>query len=339
MELKTLKKHFRTAKKVTLTSHLSPDADAIGSCVGLREALLKKGMEVYIIVPDAYPDFLDWMDEDNEIMIFDKQEEKSLKVLSESDIVFSLDYNKLSRVGDGLGEAINSADCIKVMIDHHRDPDDYPDYTISDVNASSTAELICRFLIGLGWFKSLSLLGAEALYAGIMTDTGNFRFNSTSENTHKTAAKLLSLGVKGDTVYSRIYDQNSINRLKLLGHVLDQRMKVFPELNAVYFWLPLEDKKQFNVQKGDTEGFVNYGLSVKGMVFSTFITEDEDKIKFSFRSKGDFSVHEFATNFNGGGHFNAAGGRLSDVSLNEAIKKFEEELYKKADLLNKPFKA
>lgn len=332
-----IKTALNSPKNIVITTHISPDADAIGSSVGLAETLNKLGHRIEIIVPDIYPDFLNWMDTQKQIVAFDWHHEKAKRLINNADIIFSLDYNKLSRIGDDFGDEVLKATATKVLIDHHRDPDEFPDFTISDTSASSTSELIWDFLVDLEIENLQTQLGAEALYAGIMTDTGNFRFNSTSSKTHETVAKLMRIGVEVDKVYNRIYDQNSITRLKLLGHILDNRMKVFPELNSIYFWLTLEDKKKFNVKKGDTEGFVNYGLSIKGMNFSTFITEDDDKVKFSFRSKGEFNVHEFSnTHFGGGGHFNAAGGR-SLKSLEETISKFENALIQSESQLVKPF--
>lgn len=339
LNLPEVKATLAQPKKIVITTHLSPDADAIGSSVGLAEVLKSLNHQVSIVVPDIYPDFLAWMDEKKEIIAFDAHPQLSVNKLQQADIVFCLDYNKISRVGDGLADLINQSQALKFLIDHHRDPDSFPDFTLSDTEASSTAELIFTFLNDLNLQDKINLLAAESLYAGIITDTGNFRFNSTSVKTHLTVAKLMEIGVEVDKVYTRIYDQNSVNRLKLLGHVINNRMKVFEELNAVYFWITLNDKKEFNIKKGDTEGFVNYGLSVKGMNFSTFITEDDDKVKFSFRSKGKFNVHQFAQNyFNGGGHFNAAGGK-TEQPLSQALKDFEDALFSESNQLLKPYEA
>jgi len=337
LNLSELKKSLQQPKNIVITTHISPDADAIGSSVGLAEVLKKLGHKVEIIVPDIYPDFLKWMDTEKQIVAYDWHSEKANRLILNAEIIFSLDYNKLSRIGDVFGNEVLNANATKVLIDHHRDPDDFPDFTISDTSASSTSELIWDFLKDLDYSDLQTQLGAESLYSGIMTDTGNFRFNSTSAKTHQAVGELMEKGVEVDKIYNRIYDQNSITRLKLLGHILNNRMKVFPEFNAVYFWLTLEDKENFKIKKGDTEGFVNYGLSVKGMIFSTFITEDEDKVKFSFRSKGTFNVHEFSNNnFGGGGHFNAAGGR-SLKPFKETIEEFEQALFDSKSMLLKPF--
>lgn len=332
----TLSSLLQEPKNIVITAHLNPDADAIGSSVGMASVLRKLGHKVHLIVPDAFPSFLQWMDQKGDILIFEKDAESAESHMEKAEVIFSLDYNALKRVGDELGNAIQKAEAYKVMIDHHQQPESFPDLTISDSSASSTAQLVYDFVEEMGWVNQLDKSGAEALYAGIMTDTGGFRFNSTSAHTHEVVAKLIEKGVKGDKVYNLINDQNTPHRLKLLGHLLANNMKVMTNFHTAYFTLSLAEKKDFHFQKGDTEGFVNYGLSMKGMKFAAFFTEDEDKVKISFRSKGNFNVNHFAReHFDGGGHNNAAGAR-SLLSLSDTCAKFEEILHSYTEELSSP---
>lgn len=318
-----IKKYLSPEYKIVITSHMSPDADAVGSSVALRNTILDFGGTATIVLPDEYPEFISWMSPDIEILKANTDIEKVEKVVSEADVIFLLDYNNLSRVGVVLGSLIEKSYAVKILIDHHQQPDEF-DYVFSDTRASSTCEMIFDLIEKVNYLNHLDTLGAEAIYAGIMTDTGNFRFNSTSQRTHEVAAKLLNHGVVPDKIYHLIHDQNSVDRLKLLGFVIENRMKYYKALNTICFYLTLQDKKDFNFKKGDSEGFVNYGLSVRGVVFSVFFSEDEKLVKMSFRSKGNFNVNQFArTHFSGGGHFNAAGGRSLD-SIDDTVFNFSK---------------
>lgn len=317
-----------TPQRIAITTHKSPDGDAIGSSLGLAGVLRKVGHEVSVIVPDDFPDFLHWMNGAADILVFQHQEDEATKVIQDATIVFSLDYNRLDRVGD-VGDVIAKSSATKMLIDHHIDPATDFDFSLSDVSASSTAELVYRFLSGLSLLEHIGSPESEALYAGIMTDTGSFRFSSTSAATHEIAADLLSKGVRPEMVHQQIFDSYSFQRLKLMGYALGQKLSYDPELRAAILPLNEDEKKRFGFNRGDTEGLVNYGLSIKGSRLSVFLSEERGYIKFSFRSKGDLDVNVIAReHFNGGGHKNAAGGRL-ESNMADALALLKTVIHEK----------
>jgi phosphoesterase RecJ-like protein len=322
MDIKEIQKDIDKANYIVITTHKSPDGDAIGSSLGLYHYLKNRGKEVVVIVPDAFPDFLKWMSLSDEIVYFDKNKDEAINHIEKSDLIFSLDYNALNRIGD-LGEVIGLSNANKIVIDHHQNPQEFANHYYVDTNCCSTAQLIYEFLDDLGSIDSLTKEIAECLYCGIMTDTGSFRFPSTTAKTHRIIAHFLTLGVNGSKIHEEVYDTYSEDRLRLIGYALTQKMKVFPEHSAAYISLSQEELKEFNFQKGDTEGLVNYPLSINGIKFAALITEKEKDISMSMRSKDDFYVNDFANeHFQGGGHIYAAGGK-SDLSLEETIIKFE----------------
>jgi phosphoesterase RecJ-like protein len=322
-DTKEFKLLFSKPKKIVLTIHINPDADALGSALGFALVLQKKGHSVTIISPNTFPDFLKWMKGNENILIFDQNTEACKKVIKESDLLFSLDYSALKRVGK-MGNEILKSSATKIIIDHHREPENYASLMKWDTEAGATCELIFDLLKELGWLSLLDKEAGECLYAGIMTDTGGFRYPNTTQHIHEIIAKLLSIGVNGAKISKYIYDTNSINRIKLLGFSLSQRLKIIEGYNVAYIYLSSDDLKKHNAQKGDTEGLVNYALSIKGIVMAALFKESEGMIKISFRSKGKFSVNDFArNNFEGGGHTNAAGGISKSSTLNQVIKKFE----------------
>jgi phosphoesterase RecJ-like protein len=325
MNIEEIKKEIDRASYIVITTHKSPDGDAIGSSLGLYHYLKNKGKEVVVIVPDAFPDFLKWMPLSSDIVYFDKDKEIAEKHIGMSDLIFSLDYNALSRIGE-LGEVIGESKANKIVIDHHQNPQEFANHYYVDTDCCSTAQLIYEFINELGDIDSLTKEIAECLYCGIMTDTGSFRFPSTTAKTHQIIAHFLELGANGSKIHENVYDTYSEQRLRLLGYALTQKMKVFPEYNAAYISLSQEELKEYNFQKGDTEGLVNYPLSINGIKFAALITEKEHDISMSLRSKDDFYVNEFANkHFQGGGHIYASGGK-SDLSLIDTIAKFEELL-------------
>ena len=303
---------------------MNPDGDAMGSALGLAGVLEKKGFEVQVIVPNPYPSFLYWMNGDHKVMVYETNEEACDLILKESDLIIHLDYNALHRSGamQGILETVSAK---RMMIDHHQQPDNFPDATYSDTSMSSTCEMVFHLIDGLGWADKISKKEAECLYTGIVTDPGGFRFGSTSQITHEVASRLLEMGVRPQDIASRVYDTNSQERLKLLSRALEN-MEIIPDFNAAIINLSKEDLKEFNFKKGDTEGFVNYGLSVSGIKLSVFLAEKDGLIKMSFRSKGDFDVNKLARkHFNGGGHINAAGGATSEGLL-DTINKLKSVL-------------
>ena len=323
MDYQKLKKALSETTKIAITTHKSPDGDAVGSSLGLSSVLQKAGFTVDVIVPDGFPKFLNWMNGSDQIIVFESEQEQARTKLLEADLIFALDYNRLDRVGL-LGELISQSDAIKVMIDHHIDPDQGFDEILSDTSASSTAQLIYEFAREMGLLSHLDALDAACLYAGIMTDTGSFRFSSTSAETHRIVADLLERGLKPEMVHQSIYDHNTFSKLKLMGYVLHEKMDYLPNLSLAVLSVSLNEKNRFHYEKGDTEGLVNYGLSIIGAKVSVFMSEESDFVKFSFRSKGEVDVNLIAREFfNGGGHRNAAGGKL-DGNLDYAKKRLLE---------------
>lgn len=319
--LEEIKNLLAKPQRVVITNHINPDGDAMGSALALSIFLKSIGHKVQVIIPNEGPSFLNWLPESNQVLVFNENPEKATEHIKEADLLFSLDYNTPSRAGE-MGDLFAEAKAVKILIDHHQEPDSFPDYTFSDTSKGSTCQMIYEWIRDLGFESSINLEMAQNIYTGILTDSGSFRFSSTTPDTHRIVANLLELGVKPDQVYQNIFDTATISRYKLLGILLD-KMEIIPQKNTAIMNLSLSDMNQWNAQKGDTEGFVNYGLGVNGVVLAAFFKEDEGKIKISFRSKGDVDVNKLAReHFNGGGHKNAAGG-MSTLSLEETIQKFK----------------
>lgn len=320
-ELSQLKSFLSTPKRIVITTHKGPDGDAMGSSLGLSNYLKKKGHDVTVITPNDYPSFLKWMKGNDQVIEYCFHQEKAQRITNKAELIFCLDFNTLSRI-DTFAPVVDSAQALKVLIDHHQQPDTF-DFNFSDTTACSTAQLIFEFLELLEDLDAIDRDIAECLYAGIMTDTGNFRFNSVTSKTHQIVSTLLDKGVRNDWVYDKIHDNNSVSRLKLLGYCLNEKLEVLPEFNAAYICLDKEELKRFNFQKGDTEGVVNYALSIKGVKVAAFFVERDGIIKISFRSKGDISVNQLSRDhFGGGGHINAAGGASTD--MNTAVQTFKK---------------
>lgn len=330
----SIKQLLSSKKNIVIVPHKNPDGDAIGSSLGLYHYLKKYNHEVTVIAPNDYPDFLKWMPSETSILKYELQQEDCDTVIDKADIIFTLDFNALNRIGD-METPIRSAKGIKIMIDHHQQPDDYALYMYSDVSMSSTCEMVYNFICNLGDEDSIDQDISTCLYTGIMTDTGSFRFPSTTSTTHKVIANLIEKGANNAQIHNNIYDTNSYSRLQLLGCALSN-LKVLPEYRTAYISLSQQELNTFNFKKGDTEGFVNYGLSLEGIVFAVIFIENEQEniVKVSLRSKGSFSVNEFSrAHFNGGGHTNAAGGK-SDLGLKETIEKFISILPSYKEVLN-----
>jgi len=312
------------ANRIFISTHKSPDGDAIGSSLALKQGLEKLGKTVTVVVPDAFPAFLNWMVNKGDLLQFDQQSEEVKLALQEAELVFSLDYNTLSRVGKDLEQLLRTDETPKLIIDHHREPEDAAFVAgLHDIEASSTAQLVYDFIQAFDEAGLIDKRTAACIYAGIVTDTGSFRFRSTTAKTHRVVADLMDLGLVTGEVYNEIFDTNSLDRIKLLGYVLDKKLTVFPELELAHISLSEKELNQFNYKSGDTEGVVNYPLSIKGVNVSCIMKENGGIIRMSFRSKGDIDVNLFARKyFNGGGHLNAAGG-MSELSLEETLTKFE----------------
>jgi phosphoesterase RecJ-like protein len=321
-KLQEFKEYISNPKKMVILTHFKPDADALGSSLGLAKYLKKKGHMVKVITPSDYPDFISWMPGNKEVLIFQKDKpEKAGKLIREAEMVFCLDFSSLNRIND-LGEMVRASNAKKVLIDHHLEPERFAEFEQWDGSAASTAELIYELIAALGDETLIDNEIADCLYAGIMTDTGSFRHSNTSYKVFQTASALVKLGANPYKVSKLIYDTNTIERLRLMGFVLSEKLQVLPEFRTAYIVLTAEELKRFGSQTGDTEGLVNYGLSVKGIRLSVLISDRKENIKLSLRSLGNFSVNEMArTHFEGGGHRNAAGGQTV-LTLDETVKKF-----------------
>lgn len=320
--LNELKKLLSSPKKIAIIPHKNPDGDAIGSTLALWHYLVNTGHTASIVAPNDYPKFLKWMPGSNQILNFEKENSQSKTCVNNADIIFTLDFNHLGRVGQ-MSEILESAKATFVMVDHHQEPSDYAKIMYSDVKMSSTCEMVYVLINQLGDENSITPEMANCIYTGIMTDTGSFKFAATTSNTHRVIANLMDKGAEGTEIHHRIYDTNSPSRLHLLGCAL-KNMVILEEYSTAYITMSQDELDTYNYQKGDTEGFVNYGLTLDGIKFAVIFIENREEgiYKISFRSVGEFSVNDFARkHFSGGGHTNAAGGK-SDDNLVETITKF-----------------
>jgi phosphoesterase RecJ-like protein len=313
-------------KKIVLIPHKSPDGDAMGSTLGLYYFLKKLNHTATVISPNDFPEFLAWLPGSENVLVYETDKLNCEKEILNADLVFTLDFNAFHRTGE-METVLKKVVAPIVMIDHHQAPDNYATVTYSDVNFGSTCEMVYNFIEFLDKKELIDKTIATCLYTGILTDSGGFKYPKTTGTTHRIVAEFIDLGVENTTIPNQLFDNSSYERLQLLGRTLE-KMKVIPEKKTAYTFLSQSDLNEFKYQKGDTEGNVNYGLSIKGIVFAAIFIEhrDENIIKISFRSQGDFDVNQFARqNFNGGGHINAAGGK-SYESLENTIKKFESIL-------------
>ncbi|AXT53478.1 bifunctional oligoribonuclease/PAP phosphatase NrnA [Aquimarina sp. BL5] len=321
-EIKEIKVLLSTPKKIVIIPHKNPDGDAIGSTLALHHYLSGLGHHSTVITPNDYPKFLKWIPGENSIVKYDNDNDLAVSKIKEADIIFTLDFNHFSRTGN-MENVLIQTDTTFIMIDHHQQPDDYATYTYSDVGMSSTCQMIYHFIEKLGDLDKINADIATCIYVGIMTDTGSFRFRSTTSTTHRVISDLIDRGADNTRIHENIYDTNSYSRLQLQGVAL-KNLKVLPEYKTAYITLSQKELDDHNFKKGDTEGFVNMGLSLEGIIFALIFIENkgENIIKISLRSKGDFSVNEFSRNhFEGGGHHNAAGGK-SNLSIKETVEKF-----------------
>jgi phosphoesterase RecJ-like protein len=321
-----LKEYLLHPRKMVILTHFNPDADALGSSLGLLRYLKKKGHIPVVIIPSDYPEFLGWMPAANEVQVFKKERpEKCRQLISDADTIFCLDFSSLNRINE-LGEFVRQSTATKVLIDHHLEPEKFADFEQWDNTAASTAELVYQLIVELGDGPMIDESMADCLYAGIMTDTGGFRHSNTNNKVFKIASELVELGANPYRVSKLIYDTNTLERLRLMGYVLSEKLQVLPQYRTAYIALTAEELKRFGSQTGDTEGLVNYGLSIKGIKLSVLISDRKENIKLSMRSLGNFSVNEMArAHFSGGGHHNAAGGQTT-LTLDQTVAKFLELL-------------
>ncbi len=315
-----------TPAKAVVTMHQKPDGDAMGSALGLYHFLAALGHQVTVISPTNWADFLNWMPGCGQVLNFDSEKEKAIALTNEADWIFCLDFNVLHRTRH-FEPVLAAAPGIKILIDHHQQPQvEAFAYGVSDVSKSSTCEMIYDFIVGAGYASKLNLDMAACLYTGLMTDTGSFRFPSTTAAVHRIIAHLKDLGLQHTPIHENIYDNFLENRLRFIGHALLNRLDVLYEYNTAIMSIPKTDLLRFDIKTGDSEGLVNYLLTIEGIRFGALVIDRDEERKWSFRSKGDFDVNTFARNhFEGGGHKNAAGGRSSET-LEQTTKKFKQVL-------------
>ena len=322
-KIKELRKLLETCDNIVITSHIAPDGDAIGSSLGLAGVLNAIGKTVKVITPDMPPRNLMFLPGAKEIVVYSKYSEFAEKLIHDADLIFALDYNDLKRI-DKVGDAVASSTAPKVMIDHHLMPSDFVDVKISHPEVSSTSMLVFRVLCRLELFPYIDKNVAACIFTGMMTDTGNFSYNSNDPDLYVVIRELLKKGINKDAIYSKVYNSNTADRLRLNGYAIAQKMKVYENYRGALITLTRDELNSFHYQKGDTESLVNMPLSVPELVFSFFLREENDYIKVSSRSKGNFPVNKICEDhFNGGGHKNAAGGEFFG-SMDDAIARFEQ---------------
>lgn len=311
--------------RIIITTHHKPDADALGSSLGLYHFLKEMGIASTVVSPTDYGDFLNWMPGETTVINFEREEAKATQLVQEADFIFCLDFNALKRINK-LGDIVREAKCKKVMIDHHLEPEGFANYALWTTQVSSTCELIYQFIDILGETDKITKDIASCLYAGIMTDTGGFRHSSTYPSTHQATAALIEKGAEPNKIVEAIYDNYSESRMRFIGYCLNDKMQILREYNTALICVTAEELKQFEIITGDSEGLVNYGLSIKGIKLSVIIIDRTVARKMSFRAKGNFPANEFARKyFNGGGHFSAAGGESQDT-IEATELKFKQAL-------------
>ncbi|ADB41990.1 DHH family phosphoesterase [Spirosoma linguale] len=309
------------ARNVLITTHQNPDADAMGSSLGLAGYLRKKGHLVTVVTPTDYSQNLHWMSGNENVIAFDEKVRVSVSELfDQADVIFCLDFSALDRIRD-LAPMVRQSRARKILIDHHLEPESFADLALWDPTAAATAELIFQLIVDLGDKHLIDVPIAECLYSGLMTDTGSFRHPNTTGNVHRMAAELVDLKIDVSSIHRRIFDNVTLDKFRLLGYVLNEKLKVLPEYKFAYITLTDAELKRYRSKTGDTEGMVNYALAVDGVVMAAILIDRNDEIRMSFRSIGNFSVRDLANkHFNGGGHRNAAGGRTK-LSLAETEQK------------------
>jgi bifunctional oligoribonuclease and PAP phosphatase NrnA len=314
--------------KAVIVTHTNPDADAIGSSLAWAAYLHKKSHSTTVIVPNDAPKYLQWMSNAEQVISFEKSSQlrtTARKAFKDATVVFCLDFNALNRIKE-VGKLVAETKATKVLIDHHIAPEDFADIVFSDTTRAATAQYIFELIVQLGDKTLIDKQIAECLYAGMMTDTGSFRHNSTTAAVHQAVAELIQTGLEVNRVHRLLFDQNPVSRTRLLGYVLSEKMVVLPQFRTVYMTLSEAEFRRFESNMGDTDGIVNYGLQIEDIVMAVLIIERKDEIKLSFRSVEDFSVRDLASKyFNGGGHKNASGGQLK-LTIDETVQKLLEIL-------------
>mgnify|MGYP006281367361 CR=1 FL=1 len=322
---KLLRNKLEENENIVIVTHVNPDGDAIGSTLAMGGVIKKLGKNVKIVTPNDFPEFLHWMQGAKDILVYFRKKNEIKKLIAEADLILCIDFSDSGRL-EKAEKIILDSPAYKVLIDHHPDPADFTDLVISDTKLGSSAEIIYYIIKDMGFEHLIDTSIAEDLYTGIMTDTGNFSFASSYPQVWEMVAELLKKGIDKDETYSKVYDNYSEKRMRLMGYCLYENMQVFDEYNTAVMGLSKKEMERFNHKPGDTEGFVNLPFSIRGIKLTALFLEKQDHIRISLRSRGDFSVNELSRKYlNGGGHKNAAGGELR-MSLDDAIQKFRDIL-------------
>lgn len=326
---------LKTTRKIAIISHFNPDGDAVGSSLALYQFFTRQGFEVTVVLPNPVSAFLRWMPGMEEVIIAEKSMGKAKRALEQADMLFVVDMNASHRSGAALEPAIDSCKAFKVLIDHHLSPVFDCDVMFSTTKTTSSCELVYQFLSKIATSKEqITATVATCIYVGMITDTGSLSYMCNNPKTYLIISELMKKGIDGESIHRRVYDNYNESRIKLLGLCLSQRLKVMRPISTTYMYLTMKDLKDNGYVVGDTEGFVNYGLSLKGIQFTAFFTEREDRIRVSFRSKGNFDVNQFARkHFNGGGHKNASAAFWYDT-LENTLKYFEKVMKEYREILS-----
>jgi len=315
---------IKQAEAIVITSHRSPDGDSIGSSLGLYQFIQKLNKSVTVCHPDKAPEFLLWLDDIENIHTFEENPDTVKQLIEKADLIFSLDYNVLSRVGEEMQQLLEQASAEFILIDHHLNPGDFASISLSKPETCSTSQLIYDVIVQSSEREMMDAKIATPLYLGIMTDTGSFRFPSVEPRTHEILAEMLRLGVQHFRIHQNTFDQNSLDRLRLQGYATSEKLEILFNGKIATIALTEEELNLFNYQKGDTEGLVNVALSIEGVKAAVYFGEKDGKVKISLRGKDDYEVNKLASDhFEGGGHKYAAGG-ISELSMEDTLKKFQE---------------
>jgi len=315
--------YLQQPRRIVLLTHVRPDGDAVGSALALKLYFEKKGHNADVIVPDDFPDFLNWMSQSDKCFNHQKNPKTCFAVLTRADCIFFLDFNAIKRI-EALGEDVKKLNkpYVSVMIDHHREPDHFADYELWNDQASSTAELVFDFIHMANDGALIDTEMAACIYAGMALDTGIFQFSNTTSRVHEIAATLMAKGINVEQIHNAVYNQYGENRMRFVGFLLAEKMVVLPAYKAAYMSITMQEAEKYKLNNGDKEGIVNLPLAMRDVEMAVLFTEDRDKIKISFRSKGEVNVEYLARNFfNGGGHRNASGG-VTRISLEDTVKQF-----------------
>jgi phosphoesterase RecJ-like protein len=323
LELASLIELLAQPRRIVITTHHKPDGDAMGSSLGLYNYLIQQGHHVKVITPTDYPDFLAWLPGNEEVIIYTDNIDAATLLVAKAELIFCLDFNALNRINE-LGELVRQSEAVKIMIDHHLDPEDFDDYRFWNIHACATAQLVYEFIANkLGNRGMIDKDIATCLYTGIMTDSASFRLPNTTSDVHRIVADLIDAGAVNWRIHELVYNNASECKLRFLGHCLSEKLEVLYEFNTAIITVTKQELEKYDVVTGDTEGIVNYALSIAGIRLAAFIVERTDKVKLSLRSRGEFPANDICKKyFNGGGHRNAAGG-TSTGTLEEVIKQFK----------------